>query len=71
MINKLKENILKVSNVKFDLFKDFIESEKSSGYLLILLTIISMVVANSQIGQDYIKILPAFLYRFIHFRNST
>jgi NhaA family Na+:H+ antiporter len=44
-----------------DLFKEFIESEKSSGYLLVLLTIISMLIANSSLGKEYIKIFHSYL----------
>jgi NhaA family Na+:H+ antiporter len=47
--------------VTYDLFKDFTESEKSSGYLLIAITAISMIIANSSIGQDYIKIWRSYL----------
>lgn len=61
MRKKIKENFQRIKNVRFDLFKEFIESEKSSGYLLVVLTVISMVFANSQIGQDYIKIWHSYL----------
>lgn len=57
----IQKNISKIRNVKFDLFKDFTESEKSSGYLLIAITVISMIIANSSIGQDYIKIWRSYL----------
>lgn len=61
MKNKLKEIIRGNRNVTYDLFKDFTESEKSSGYLLIAITAISMIIANSSIGQDYIKIWRSYL----------
>jgi Na+:H+ antiporter, NhaA family len=56
MKGMLKENYMKVRDVGFDFFKDFVESEKSSGYLLVFITLISMIVANSQLGQDYLKV---------------
>ena len=61
MRKKIKKNFRRIKNVRIDLFKNFIESEKSSGYILVLLTVISMVFANSQIGQDYIKIWHSYL----------
>ena len=36
------------------LFKEFFESEKSSGIILIACTIVSLVIANSFLGNDYI-----------------
>ena len=57
----LKKNFKKIKEIRFDLFTDFIESEKSSGYLLVMITIISMVVANSNLGQDYLKIWHTYL----------
>ncbi len=57
----LKENFRIIRNVRFDLFKDFTESEKSSGYLLIAITVISMIIANSSIGRDYINIWRSYL----------
>lgn len=39
------------------LFVDFFESEKSSGILLILCTVTSIVIANSHLGNDYKEIL--------------
>jgi NhaA family Na+:H+ antiporter len=35
------------------LFKEFFESEKSGGLILIACTIISLLIANSGIGSDY------------------
>lgn len=61
MNNKLAKNLLKIRNVRYDLFKDFTESEKSSGYLLIVLTIVSLIIANSSIGRDYINIWRSYL----------
>lgn len=37
-------------------FKDFIESEKTGGLLLILCTIVSLLIANSSIGVSYVAI---------------
>lgn len=36
-------------------FKDFIESEKTGGLLLILCTIVSLLIANSSIGVSYVS----------------
>ena len=36
------------------LFKDFIDSEKSGGLVLIISTILSLLIANSAIGGDYL-----------------
>jgi Na+:H+ antiporter, NhaA family len=57
----LKEKYLKIRDVGFDFFKDFVESEKSSGYLLVFITIISMIIANSQFGQAYLKIWHSYI----------
>src|SRR5690606_42090730 len=38
------------------LFKEFFESEKSTGIILIGCTLISLVLANSAIGSNYIDI---------------
>lgn len=37
-------------------FKDFIKNEKSGGLLLILCTIISLLIANSSIGGNYVAL---------------
>lgn len=39
------------------LFKEFFESEKSGGFLLIGCTILSMLLANSKIGDSFINLL--------------
>ena len=39
-----------------DLFRAFFESERSSGIILILTTLISLLLANSSIGEQYIKL---------------
>lgn len=57
MRERFRNRIERIRNIRVDLFKDFIESEKSSGYLLIALTLISMVIANSSIGNSYIQFL--------------
>lgn len=41
------------SNKLSELFNGFVESEKSGGLLLILCTVISLVVANSSMGEGY------------------
>src|SRR5687767_6248475 len=35
------------------LFKEFVDSEKSSGLILIACTVISLVIANSNLGDNY------------------
>lgn len=49
----LRKKVLKLTHIGVDLFNEFIESEKTGGYILILLTIISMTIANSAFGLDY------------------
>ena len=36
-------------------FKAFFDSEKSSGILLIICTVVSLVLANSILGANYLK----------------
>ena len=36
-------------------FKDFFDSEKSSGILLIICTIVSLLIANSIVGANYLS----------------
>lgn len=40
-----------------NLFKAFFDSEKVAGLLLVLCTIISLIIANSSIGPDYIALM--------------
>lgn len=61
MKKMFRKNLKKIKNVRFDIFKDFYENEKSSGYILILMTIISMTIANTAMGADYIKILHSYI----------
>lgn len=44
-----------IKKQRFDLYKEFFESEKSSGYILVALTILSLLLANIFIGNDYVK----------------
>lgn len=46
---------------KFDLLKEFFESEKSSGYVLVFLTIVSLLIANIFVGNDYVKFWHKYL----------
>jgi Na+:H+ antiporter, NhaA family len=39
---------------KWDLFKGFFQSEKAGGFVLIGCTIISLFIANSSIGEEYV-----------------
>lgn len=43
------------------LFKEFFESEKSSGYVLVFLTIVSLLLANIFVGNDYVKFWHKYL----------
>src|SRR6185503_13553817 len=40
-----------------DLFRNFFDSEKVAGLLLVFCTIISLLIANSYIGADYIQFM--------------
>lgn len=40
--------------LKLDLFKEFFQSEQAGGFVLIICTAISLLLANSAIGGDYI-----------------
>ncbi len=40
-----------------NLFRDFFDSEKVAGLLLVLCTAISLVIANSSLGTDYIHLI--------------
>jgi Na+:H+ antiporter, NhaA family len=40
-----------------NLFKGFFDSEKVAGLILVICTIISLVIANSAIGDDYIHFM--------------
>lgn len=40
-----------------NLFKDFFESEKVAGLLLVICTIISLVIANTSLGDGYIQFM--------------
>lgn len=73
MQNRIKNSLSKLRVKQLDLFKDFIESEKSSGYILIALTIISLVIANNSGGSDYINMWRSYLdlsFSEIHLKYS-
>lgn len=42
-------------------FNDFFDSEKSSGIVLIVCTIISLVIANSYLGSDYLALWHSYV----------
>jgi Na+:H+ antiporter, NhaA family len=46
---------------KWDLFKGFFQSEKASGFVLIGCTIISLIVANSNLGEAYTHFWHSYL----------
>jgi Na+:H+ antiporter, NhaA family len=51
---RIKIYRLKNKNMKLtQLFKDFFESEKLSGLVLILCTVVSLLLANSALGESY------------------
>jgi len=50
---EFKEKIKSINNIKIDLLKEFIESEKSFGYTLIFLTVVSLLITNSALGIGY------------------
>lgn len=58
-LKKRKFGTVKIPGL--DLFKEFFESEKSAGYILIVLTVISIILANSSYGYDYQKIWKTYL----------
>lgn len=41
---------------KWDLFKGFFQSEKAGGFILIGCTLISLFIANSSVGEDYVHL---------------
>lgn len=41
--------------VKLDLFKDFFKSEKAGGFVLVACTIVSLIIANSSVGESFIN----------------
>ncbi len=47
-------NIIPPIKTPLDLFKEFFDSEKASGFILILITLISVVIANTPIGAQYV-----------------
>lgn len=47
--------IAKGKKIGSKIFREFFESEKSSGLILIFLTLISLVITNSSIGSSYIE----------------
>ncbi|MFA7421971.1 MAG: Na+/H+ antiporter NhaA [Melioribacteraceae bacterium] len=61
MSGRIKRGLSKFRNKQLDLFKEFVESEKSSGYVLIVLTVISMLIANSSTGSEYIKMWKSYI----------
>jgi NhaA family Na+:H+ antiporter len=47
-------NILLILNMIRSIFKDFFQSEKSGGILLIICTCLSLVISNTAFGESYI-----------------
>ena len=46
------------------LFQDFFQSEKNAGILLLAATFLSMILANSNLGPDYLLLLQSNLLGF-------
>lgn len=44
-----------MARLSFDLFKDFFHSEKAGGFILIACTAISLIIANTQWGDNYLN----------------
>ena len=42
-----------MAKVRMDLFKQFFKSEKSGGFILIACTLVSLLLANSALGEGY------------------
>ncbi len=61
MKDRIKSRLSKLKSKQIDLFKDFIESEKSAGYILIALTAVSIILANSSIGSEYINLWKSYV----------
>jgi NhaA family Na+:H+ antiporter len=49
-------NIFSVLTMILSIFKDFFQSEKSGGILLILCTCLSLIISNSAFGEGYIAL---------------
>lgn len=60
-MRQIKKGFNKLKSFNTDLFREFFESEKSAGYILIVLTIISILFANSSQGHEYQKIWKSYL----------
>ena len=58
---KIKNGLSRLKFNRLDLFKEFTESEKSTGYILIIVTLLSIWLANSLLGNDYIKMWHGYL----------
>jgi NhaA family Na+:H+ antiporter len=55
VLKSLKNKIRAYNYYRNNIFKEFLESEKSSGYILLLLTVLSLVLANGIIGNKYLE----------------
>jgi NhaA family Na+:H+ antiporter len=58
--------------MKSSIFKDFFQSERSGGFLLIFCTIVSLLISNSAIGEDYTSFWKTEIYgmSFNHWIND-
>ncbi len=58
---KVHQTAGKIKKINIDLFKDFFESEKASGYILVLITVVSLLLANSALGKSYLTIWHTYM----------
>ena len=54
------------------LFKEFLDSEKSGGFILIACTLVSLILANSSLASTYYQFLSlqAFGHNIVHWIND-
>ena len=44
-----------------NMFKDFFESEKIAGVLLVICTIISLIISNTAFGEKYLEFWDSYI----------
>ena len=52
---------MKVQRRLSNTFKNFFDSEKSSGILLIICTVVSLLITNSIVGPNYLSLWQAYI----------
>jgi Na+:H+ antiporter, NhaA family len=48
-------------STRLDLFKNFFQSERTAGFVLIGCTLVSLIIANSSLGENYIHFWHFYL----------